>query len=174
MSKNEKTKQNHQSYIYIRSTGEQIPVTKQEFTDYYRPINAYRKKQQAHGRCVCPKSRRLMCDMDCYTCPYRRAGDTISLDYPIEDGAGSEKNLLDDLCDDSSDIQSILEERELLVALYRRLEELDPEGKRICRLIMAGKSERESAKIMGIARSTYKRHKEKLMADLFESLKDYI
>ena len=39
MAKQEKQKLNHQPYIYIRSTNEQIPVTKQEFTDYYRPIN---------------------------------------------------------------------------------------------------------------------------------------
>lgn len=53
----------NQYYIYIRGMKERIPVTEQEFDDYYRDINAYRKKQQRHSRCVCPQSERLLCDM---------------------------------------------------------------------------------------------------------------
>ena len=49
---------NEQQYtIFIRSTGERIPVSKEEFDNYYRDITRYRQKQQEHGRCVCPRSR---------------------------------------------------------------------------------------------------------------------
>lgn len=52
MSTNEK-----QYYIYVRSLKERIPVTKEEFDNYYRGINAYRQKEQYHKRCVCPKAK---------------------------------------------------------------------------------------------------------------------
>ena len=58
--------------IYIRSTKESIPVSKEEFDAYYHDINIYRIRQQRHGRCVCPASKRLTCDMDCLTCPFHR------------------------------------------------------------------------------------------------------
>ena len=61
--------------IYIRSTKESIPVSKEEFDAYYHDINIYRIRQQRHGRCVCPASKRLTCDMDCLTCPFHRMGD---------------------------------------------------------------------------------------------------
>ena len=42
---------NEQQYtIFIRSTGERIPVSKEEFDNYYRDITRYRQKQQEHGR----------------------------------------------------------------------------------------------------------------------------
>ena len=47
MTNNEK-----QYYIFIRSTGERFPVSKEEFNNYYREINAFRQRQQYHGKCV--------------------------------------------------------------------------------------------------------------------------
>ena len=44
---------------------EKVEATKEQFNDYYRPINAYRKRMQSHGRCICPASKRLTCNMDC-------------------------------------------------------------------------------------------------------------
>ena len=45
-----------QRYIYIRSTETIIPCTEEEFQEYYRGINAFRRKEQRHGRCVCPSN----------------------------------------------------------------------------------------------------------------------
>ena len=42
----------NQYTIYIRSTKESIPVSKEEFDAYYHDINIYRIRQQRHGRCV--------------------------------------------------------------------------------------------------------------------------
>ena len=39
-----------------------------------------------------------------------------------------------------------MEDTELLHALYAKLNELDPEGRFICKLIMEGKSERDCGK----------------------------
>ena len=56
------TNNENQYTIYIRSTKESIPVSKEEFDAYYHDINIYRIRQQRHGRCVCPASKRLTCD----------------------------------------------------------------------------------------------------------------
>lgn len=87
----------NQHYIYLRSTRERIPCTEQEFHDYYCDIDAFRKKQQRHGRCVCPATKRLNCEMDCVTCPFSRAGDTLSLDYTTTNDEGDERPWLDDI-----------------------------------------------------------------------------
>lgn len=82
------TNNENQYTIYIRSTKESIPVSKEEFDAYYHDINIYRIRQQRHGRCVCPASKRLTCDMDCLTCPFHRMGDMRSLDHTETDDEG--------------------------------------------------------------------------------------
>ena len=49
---------------------------------------------------------------------------------------------------------------------------MDPDGKRICQLIMAGMSEREIAAAMGRRQSTVNYQKRKVLAALREALKD--
>ena len=78
----------------------------------------------------------------------------------------------DTLRDDSPTLESIIIQKELLEALYEELDRLDPEGKRICELMMYH-SERESAEILGMARSTFKRHWAKIRDELRDKLKDY-
>ena len=51
--------------------------------------------------------------------------------------------------DESAAIAELTEDAELLRALYAKLNELDPEGRLICQLIMEGKSERDCGKKMG-------------------------
>ena len=67
--------QSKQYRIYIKESKSWVDVNKVFYTNYYRDINSYRKRQQEHGRCVCPASKRYLCDMDCMTCPYTKAGD---------------------------------------------------------------------------------------------------
>ena len=50
------TSNDNQYTIRIRSTGELVPATKEEFDAYYRDINAFRRTQMNHGCCVCPRS----------------------------------------------------------------------------------------------------------------------
>lgn len=63
MSKN--ANQSNQYRIYIKESKSWVNVNKEFYTNYYRDINSYRKRQQEHGRCVCPASKRYLCDMDC-------------------------------------------------------------------------------------------------------------
>lgn len=87
-------------------------------------------------------------------------------------GEDDDLTLGDTLADDAPTADSILMDEELLKALYDELDRLDPEGKRICELMMHH-SEREAAEIMGMARSTFKRHWAKIRAVLQDKLKDY-
>lgn len=150
-----------------------VPTTKQDFDDYYRPINAFRKRQQEHGRCVCPPKARLLCDMDCETCPHHTAGDMSSLNALIADENGETDEVMDKRLDEAEGFESVLEDRELLIALYQRLEKLDPDGRRICNLIMQGATERAAAAELGVSRNTYTYRRDKLLAKLREELEAF-
>lgn len=149
-------KNDNQPYIYIRSTHERIPVTQQEFNDYYRDINAFRKKQQRHGRCVCPERKRLDCDMDCVTCSFQRAGDGLSLDYTIVDDEGNEQAWVDTLADDSPLMDEIIADSQQLEQLFIRLKELMPEAIQIGELRLDGHTDIDIAKRIGIRITTFR------------------
>ena len=157
-----KDKQSKEYRIYIKKSKSWVDVNKEFYTNYYRDINAYRKRQQEHGRCVCPASKHYLCDMDCLICPYAKAGDQLSLDNTVSDSDGNEKSWLDDMSDESAAIAEVLEDAELLRALYAKLNELDPEGRLICQLVMQGKSERDCGKEMGLSRNTFVYRRDKL------------
>ena len=57
--------------------------------------------------------------------------------------------------DESAAIAELTEDAELLRALYAKLNELDPEGRLICHLIMEGKSERDCGKKMGLSKKLF-------------------
>lgn len=149
-------------YIYIRSTRERIPVTQQEFNDYYRSINAFRKKQQRHGRCVCPERKRLDCDTDCMTCPFHRAGDGLSLDYTTIDDEGNEQAWVDTLADDSPLMDEIIADGQQLEQLFIRLKELMPEAIQIGELRLDGHTDVDIAKRIGIHNTTFRSRLERV------------
>ena len=160
--------------IYLKDLHQWVPVSKTDFDNYYRDVNAYRRRQQEHGRCICPASKRYLCDMDCCTCRFHKGGDELSLDYTVTDENGNEKSWLEDLPDDRPSAQSVMEDRELLDTLLHKLDELDPEDRRICELVMDGRSERDCGKEMGMARNTFVYKRDKLFAALADYLKDFI
>jgi len=148
--------QNDKQYtIYIRSTNESIPVSKEEFDAYYKDINAYRIRQQRHGRCVCPASKRLACDMDCLTCPFHRMGDMRSLDYTDTDDEGNEIPWADEITDSSPLMEEIVAEASEMKALYARLAQLMPEAIQIGDLRLDGVKDVDIAKIIGIKNTTF-------------------
>ena len=164
----------NQHYIYLRSTRERIPCTEQEFRDYYRDIDAFRKKQQRHGRCVCPATKRLDCDMDCVTCPFSRAGDSLSLDYATANDEGDERSWLEDIPDAFAEVDVKAEEAELLDALHLLLSTLAPEELAICKAIMADLSERAAAASLNISRKAFIYRRDKVLTHLKNSLKNYL
>ena len=158
-------KKDKQYTIYIRSTKESIPVNKEEFDAYYHDINIYRIRQQRHGRCVCPASKRLTCDMDCLTCPFHRMGDTRSLDY-------TETAWVDEIPDDSPLLEDIIIEASEMKALYARLTELMPEAIKIGEMRLEGLSEDAIGERIGIGRKTFAYRLKKVKAVLEKEFPD--
>ena len=75
-------------FIYVRSTGEKVPVTKAQHDSFYKEADRIRHKEQDHGRCMCPYRFIWKCDGDCIGCEYHAGGDITSLDQPLTDGNG--------------------------------------------------------------------------------------
>lgn len=140
--------------IYIRSLNKSIEVTKDFHDDYYRDLNAYRRTEQNHGRCTCPRSKYYYCDMDCNSCQYSRAGDTLSLDCPTTNDEGDEETMLDKMVDEATDTAEIAADQLLLEALIKRMEELVPGIFRAFELRQSGLSDTEIAQELDIPRTT--------------------
>jgi len=149
------TNQDKQYYIYLRSTKERVPVTKEEFDNYYRDINAYRQKQQYRGRCVCPQKKHLDCDMDCETCPFRRAGNTLSLNCATIDGEGEESEWLDEIEDRGPLVEDIVADGQELSRLFARIVELMPQAIEIGNMRQMGMSDTSISAEIGIPRKTF-------------------
>lgn len=112
-------------FIYSKALGEKIPVSDQEYKDFYKEVTRIRKKEQYHGRCFCPKKYIWSCDGDCDICEYHRT-DTLSLDAEnTEDGA----NLYDMV--ETASMENIVEDRMLLEQLIKKFRQLDPDADRI-------------------------------------------
>lgn len=163
--------ENEAKKFFIPIDGTPIEVGEEVYRAYYRPIWNTRYHAQKNGECRCTKAQIWKCDGICPGCPFYAAGKKVSLDTAIG-GEDDDLALGDTLADDAPTADSILMDEELLKALYDELDRLDPEGKRICELMMHH-SEREAAEIMGMARSTFKRHWAKIRAVLQDNLKDY-
>ena len=145
----------------------------EEFDNYYRDINAYRKKQQRHGRCVCPSNRRLMCDMDCLTCPFKRTGDIRYMDANLDTDNNEVETHIDYIQSDAPLTEDIICEFELLRALCSELSELSPDDYKICSTIMKGLSDVKAAKTLGLPRNTYVYRKMRFLERMKETLKKF-
>ena len=164
MKNNEKESQ---PFIYIRATGEKIPVAKEVRDVYYNEAARIRMKAQAHGQCVCPQSKVWVCDGDCLVYEYRRSGDMASLDIPIgEDGEGT---LLDMVPDEAPSIESVIADRDLLDRLFARLRELDPDADTIIAMWMddGNVSDRAIAKALGRPQRTFADQMKKYRTELW-------
>lgn len=157
------TSQDKQYTIYLRSAEpgkRRVPCTKQQFDDYYRDINAYRRTQMNHGRCVCPPSKWLHCDMDCCTCPHRTSGDLSSLDDNYTDEEGNETPWLDRLQEKMPDLQTPRLDDQVSEVLYMReildrLCEIMPQAIEIGRLRQDGYTDVAISKMLGVKNTTF-------------------
>ena len=172
MSNHENTQPSKEFQIYLPRIRQFIPVSQEVYYEYYRPIWRIQKRAQAHGQCVCTRKNLWKCDGDCLVCPFHSAGDTLSLDAELESDDGATMTLLDTIADPSINIEDTVADSVMLEELLKALDELNPEGRRMCELIMQGQSEREAATTMQMARSTFKRHWATIKAKLYDRLKD--
>lgn len=154
--------------IYLPNTNEWVTVTEEVYREYYRPIWRIQKAARKNGQCVCPKTKLWRCDGDCAVCGYRTAGKTLSLDAPIENANGDKMCLGDTISDPDAAFADIVLDSIFLEQLLDELAERDPDGRRICELIMSGKTERECAAALNMARNTFTYRRDKLFASLRE------
>lgn len=162
-------KDNQSKRIYLKATRQWVEVSEEYYRDHTRYHDALRKRQQSHGQCVCPKSKFWLCDGDCLTCEFRRAGDMLSLDYTVENEDGNACSPLDKLADPAPSIEEIICDKAELDQLFARLNELMPEAVEIGRLRQDGLSDEAIAEMIGIKRTTFlsrlKKAKEQLAAE---------
>ena len=116
----------YQPFIYIRTTGEKVPVTKEVRDAYYGEAARVRMQEQANGHCLCPQSEAWACDGDCLICEYQNFEDLISLDILV--GEDGEDTLLDMVPSRAPSIESVVADHDLLDHLFARLRELDPDA----------------------------------------------
>ena len=164
--------ENKQYYIYLRSTKERIPCSKEEFESYYHDIDLFRQRQQYRKMCVCPKSKRLDCDMDCTTCPFYRNPHN-SLDYTFTDLDGEEHSFYETIEDPSPLVEDIIADGERLKELFLRIKTLMPEAVTIGKLREEGLSEDAIAERIGIGRKTYAYRIKKLKSILEEEFSEF-
>lgn len=155
--------------IYLKSTKEWVDVPEDYYREHTRYYDAFRKKAQYHGQCVCPKNKFWLCDGDCYNCEFHRAGDMLSLNYDNENEDGDTCSPLDTVAEAAPLLDEIVSDTATLQQLFERLRELMPEAEEIGRLRMAGLSDDAIADAIGIKRTTFrsrlKKAKEMLAPD---------
>lgn len=155
--------------VYIKSTRQWVEVSEEYYRDHTRYYDAFRKRQKAHGKCVCPKNKFWLCDGDCHNCEFRRAGDQLSLDYTTENEDSDVFSPLDSLADTTPSVEDVIADKAELDELFDRLSQLMPEATQIGNLRQEGLSDEAIAKVIGIKRTTFlsrlKKAKEQLAAE---------
>ena len=147
------------------------PVSEEEYRALYREIWRIRKKEQEHGRCMCPKRDLWKCDADCALCQYHAPGDNLSLDQMEKESGNEAADLF------TRDVADIVTDQEDMRRLIRRLSELMPEAIEVGQRRQAGLSERQSLEQLDLKRSTYrsqlKKVKEQLIAEFGDELRQF-
>lgn len=154
---------NHRNYqkssreykVYIHRLKTWAEVTEEQYYTYYREIWSTRKRAQAHGQCMCPKSKIWICDGDCLACEFRAAGDCLSLDYTYLNKDGDNFTMLDSPNNESVSIEEIATAKIDIEQLLSQLDEIMPEARRIGELRLAGLTDTEISKLIGISRTTF-------------------
>lgn len=154
----------NQKKIYLKNERKFIEVTDEVYYTYYRPIWATRKREEEHGRCVCPRSKAWQCDGDCFGCIYRTTGDMLSFDFEM--CIGDENTTMGDTIADDYDMESLIADRMLLGKLLEELERLDPDGKKIFELFGEGLSDRKIGQALGRNENTFKSQLRKIRETL--------
>ena len=107
------------------------------------------------------------------TCPFRRNGDTASLDDPIVNEDGEETTWLDQLADPSPLISDIVADTERMTQLFLKLNELMPQAIEIGRLRLQGLSDDAIAERIGVARTTSASRIKKVKSILAEEFAEF-
>lgn len=171
MATNDKPRKQHR--IYLKSARQWVEVDEGTYRPYIRECDATRKRMQYHGRCVCPKNRFWLCDADCLSCEFRRAGDVLSLDQELNDTDG-DLSLLDALEDPAPSIEDIVADFDELSQLLHDLAQIMPEAIKVGVLREQGLTESAIAAELGIPRTTLRSRLSKAREQLAQEYPDVL
>ena len=144
-----------QFYIYIRATKEKVPVSKEEFDSFYKETSVFRRKQQRHKLCCCPKDKRFSCDTDCINCPFAIKENKTSLDDVIEDKDGTTTTLIEKVASEDPLVDEIVTNIIEMKRLLDRICELMPEAIDIGKHRLNGLTDADISNLIGIPRTTF-------------------
>ena len=69
--------------IYDKGTRQWFEVTPEQYAEFDQWRTNKRKREQYHGRCMCPRNKWWLCDGLCDDCEFHAPGDMLSLDKPV-------------------------------------------------------------------------------------------
>lgn len=159
--------------IYDKITKTWFEVTPEQYADFDRWRTAKRKREQYHGRCMCPRSKWWLCDGMCDDCEFHAPGDTLSLDKPVSNSEGDEVTLADTLVDPSPSPEDIACDLDELEHLFEDLAELMPEAFQIGKLRQDGMKDGDIAEIIKIKRTTFRSQIDRAAAILAKKYPDH-
>ncbi len=154
MANNENHSKKHR--IYLKATRQWMEVPETFYREHTRFYDAFRKKAQFHGQCVCPKNKFWLCDGYCFNCEFRRGGGMLSLDFSSGNEDGDTCTPLDSIPDKSPLLDEIICNRATLEQLFKRLQDLMPEAEKIARLRLQNMSDKAIADLLGVKRTTFR------------------
>jgi RNA polymerase sigma factor (sigma-70 family) len=156
MAKSEK--QSRDFYIFDPITEERIPVTEEQFREYYRPINRIHAFAKRHHQCACHHWWR--CGGDCTICEWSRDADQETLARLYYDLEIMNSNRYE-----TQDPHTAAERKEFRQKAEAFLDVLTGELRRIYDLYDEGKSQDKIAHMMGVSQDTIHRRLKKIKED---------
>ena len=144
--------------IYDKISKKWYTVSDEFYTAYDRHCNTTRKRMQYQGRCWCPKGKWWLCDAHCLDCEFYLS-PTVSLDEPIiADDGSCDSDRVDYVADPNAITEKIATDRDLLLFLFARLKEIDPDAEKLMRILKdhpEGIADRKVAKILERPQRTF-------------------
>lgn len=137
------------SYKYfLRVENRLIEVSEEVHKAYYSENwKAAYSFMHTHGMCYCNNGYR--CEGDCSFCPYRCAGNGVSLEEMLGSGA--------ELVNEEMKIQEEIQNSILLQSLMDAAREQVADGAKILKLMIMEYPEREISEMLGIPKTTLHR-----------------
>lgn len=137
-----------------------VPASKAQYAAYMRPIWAEAKREERSRKCMVSngKGKLKRCTEDCSKCERLHEGSVVSVDELQNEGF--------EVAHNEKDPADIVIDMMLLEDLTKALEELDPDSRRICKLIGKNVSDRKMAAECNIAKSTLSDKKKRLLSKL--------
>ena len=154
--------------IYHKPSRQWFAVSREEYLAYRQNCDRIRMREQYHGRCECPNSKRQFCDGICDGCEFHRLEEYESLDSPVSDSDGDTLLLQDIIPDTRASVEHIVITRDLLARIFRYFREQDPDADIILSMWMADPdiSARKIAEALGRLPRTFAYQLKRYRAEL--------